>query len=962
MNTDDAPSPGGLMTTPQFVAATPASPTGDPSTLWRSLREGPPAKTPPTPPPTSAAMEAGVSLLVELAKAPLRTLHSESLVRSSPLPRPVRAMLEARQFGRRFDAVALDVEAIAHRLPSLDCPEGPVEFLASDRSLEDLSLSVDGLLQHRKRLVAATVDRSRPRRRVLVIGAGPAGLLAAIQLALRDHHVVVCEQRERYSRNRYIGVYKGVTALMAALGMPERMTYDFSQYRGKRGIMLADIQTLLHGVALKLGVVIYTATVARDLELAQLRSGEVELQRATRAAAHSPASIGITRWQHDRVSRVASGVTIGFDTIVEASGGRCGLRETLVGVDNVVSIHDVGVAAGRSDPSLNSFFDDPEDHCAEYVQSDYGCSPELLSSFADALVAGDSEQIPDEIPCFVSNVDASVFSTAMQQADGSLGLASRVGDRTLDIPHDWVVLECRLSDGSLSRYHIEGPLPQSFEFGGSRVSTRQSLDKLNPVSLLLRILYAMGMPFDAIDRRRLVDFYSAESSHGDASDIVSTWVGRFRGLRVGQEEPIWRGRLPGSETIEYGIIGEALQNAWYRFGVGVDDAFNSATCFAEGFDLDDASYLAQAQRLERVMRSRTVQILYHLYAVARDENQGVVGSVLTEYHMEEQHSEDQAEARLREVARESAEILAVQTDVAVAGGDEDALLEAAIDHVRRACCDRALELLASFAYPRELLARAQQPAERDRALAALQGALSAAHRALLAPLFATPQPGRHADDERLRQERLLELASERYPWVTPWVRACALRALDAQTPSGRAMLSAAAREGDALVAQVASASLAAADDGATATELHGGASVTMFDRVLILERVSIFEQIPHESLVGVAALVTERRVAPHERIIDKGEVGDSLYVIADGKVQVLDGDRVLRDYTTYEFFGELSLLDSEPRSASVVAVDPTQLLRLGQDDFYALMSERPEIARAINRALCGMIRRLTARR
>ena len=77
---------------------------------------------------------------------------------------------------------------------------------------------------------------------------------------------------------------------------------------------------------------------------------------------------------------------------------------------------------------------------------------------------------------------------------------------------------------------------------------------------------------------------------------------------------------------------------------------------------------------------------------------------------------------------------------------------------------------------------------------------------------------------------------------------------------------------------------------------------------------------------------------------------------------MLDGDRVLRDYTTYEFFGELSLLDSEPRSASVVAVDPTQLLRLGQDDFYALMSERPEIARAINRALCGMIRRLTARR
>ena len=44
--------------------------------------------------------------------------------------------------------------------------------------------------------------------------------------------------------------------------------------------------------------------------------------------------------------------------------------------------------------------------------------------------------------------------------------------------HDWVVLECRLADQSLSRYHIEGPLPQSFEFGGKRVSTRDVVDKL----------------------------------------------------------------------------------------------------------------------------------------------------------------------------------------------------------------------------------------------------------------------------------------------------------------------------------------------------------------------------------------------------------------------------------------------------------------------------------------------------
>src|SRR4029077_1343930 len=122
----------------------------------------------------------------------------------------------------------------------------------------------------------------------------------------------------------------------------------------------------------------------------------------------------------------------------------------------------------RDDPSLRSYFDDPEDHTAEYVESDYGCPAGLLPKFAATLRSGNKSEIPDEIPCFVSNIDASVLTAPIQQSDGSLGLASRIGERNLAIPHDWVVLECRLSDQSLSRYHVEGPLPQSFEFGGKR--------------------------------------------------------------------------------------------------------------------------------------------------------------------------------------------------------------------------------------------------------------------------------------------------------------------------------------------------------------------------------------------------------------------------------------------------------------------------------------------------------------
>src|SRR6185437_4951171 len=280
----------------------------------------------------------------------------------------------------------------------------------------------------------------------------------------------------------------------------------------------------------KLGVVVYMGAVPRRLSAAVLQAGEIELQRATRGAAAEPASIGITRWQYDTVARVRSGVAIRFDTIVEASGGRSGLRELLAGADNVVSLRTIGRAAAADDPSLESFFADPEDHSAEYVESGYGCPAGLRESFAAALLSGSEGEIPDALPCFVSNIDASIFTRPMKPTAQSMGLASRIGDRDLEIPHDWVVLECRLADQSLSRYHIEGPLPQSFEFGGKQIATRDVLDKLNPVSLLLRILYAMGVPFDAVDRRRLVDFYTKESSYGDTSDIVTTWIGTFRGL------------------------------------------------------------------------------------------------------------------------------------------------------------------------------------------------------------------------------------------------------------------------------------------------------------------------------------------------------------------------------------------------------------------------------------------------
>jgi hypothetical protein len=890
-----------------------------------------------------SALEIGMSVLDVLEEAPPRTMHIPSIVRSSPLPPGIRAMIERRDFSRAFDHEAVDLTSIAEDLPGLDTPSGEVTFLADTRSFEQLRFSVDALLQHRQRLILRSIT-ANPRRNVFVLGAGPGGLMTAVQLRLRGHGVVVCEQRDAYTRNRYVAVYKDVAHLLAALGFPEGMTYDFSHYRGKRGMMLADLQTFFHAVALKLGVVIYTGAVARDLSADTLGRGEVELVRSMRrgtaaAPAAAARSAGLTRWSGDMVARVRSNVTIRFDTIVEATGGRSGLREALVGADNVVPLMEVARSAAVRDPSLASFFEDPDDHTVEFVGSDYGCPPELRAPFYAALTeeGGAGTGIPTELPCFVSNIDASVLTTPVQATETkATGLGAAIDGKELDIPPDWVLISCNLTDGRLTRYQIEGPLPQTFEFGGRRLPTREVFGRINPLSLLVRLLYAMGVPFEAVDRRELVSFYEVESGHGDASDIVATWTGTFQGLRIGGDEPKWIGAVPDSTSIEYAILGEALQNAWYRFGVGVDDTFAAACRFAEGLDMTPEDRRREALRFERIMLGRSVQVVFHLYAVAQHPDQGVLGAVLTEYAIEEQRETAATESRLREAVQHAAEMLATESDV----GGTDPLLATAVDNVIGQCGERVRRLITDVPLPADQHAAVQPLLTR----------------------LADGSPTGAAIDAQRREARLVELALGQYAWTGRWLRVCALCALDRSSPTSVATVSQAAADPDPVVADTALAVLRTLSSRSLPLQTDGGQTgrLPIVDRVQLLARVGLFASLSPEALVDIAALLAEREAVAGERIVTKGEPGECLYVIVEGAVRVHDGDRVIRHLGPHEHFGELSFIESEPRSADVTADEPTRLLRLDGPDFVKLLRDHADIAVAITRVLSRWLRSLSA--
>jgi CRP-like cAMP-binding protein len=132
------------------------------------------------------------------------------------------------------------------------------------------------------------------------------------------------------------------------------------------------------------------------------------------------------------------------------------------------------------------------------------------------------------------------------------------------------------------------------------------------------------------------------------------------------------------------------------------------------------------------------------------------------------------------------------------------------------------------------------------------------------------------------------------------------------------------------------------------------------ERVLTLKSVEMFEQASEQVLVEVAQVLEEIEVKRGEVIFRRGEQGDGMYVIVDGRVRVFDGDVTLGVLGERDIFGELALLDPEPRSASIAALEDTRLFRLDREAFAELMAGNIEIVRGVLHVLCERLRRQIA--
>jgi HEAT repeat protein len=159
----------------------------------------------------------------------------------------------------------------------------------------------------------------------------------------------------------------------------------------------------------------------------------------------------------------------------------------------------------------------------------------------------------------------------------------------------------------------------------------------------------------------------------------------------------------------------------------------------------------------------------------------------------------------------------------------------------------------------------------------------------------------------------------------------------------------------------ACAELAALSEGGPMTRTL--TTLPLMERVLFLRKMPLFADLPPEDLRPIASIAEEDAFADGEILAQQGDPGDTAHLIVSGEVSIVvrrgkDSAKPVAVRGPGEVIGEMALIASRPRMASLVAKGPVRVLTIARRQFEALLRERPEISLAVMRVLC---QRLTDR-
>jgi len=130
----------------------------------------------------------------------------------------------------------------------------------------------------------------------------------------------------------------------------------------------------------------------------------------------------------------------------------------------------------------------------------------------------------------------------------------------------------------------------------------------------------------------------------------------------------------------------------------------------------------------------------------------------------------------------------------------------------------------------------------------------------------------------------------------------------------------------------------------------------------VLRQIPLFSDLSEKDLDMVASLVTTRQVPKQSIVVQENGPGDAMYIITSGSVKIsyytIDGQEViLALLDAGAFFGEMALLDDEPRSATVITMEDSELAQIRRQDFNRLLESSPELTRKLLAEVVWRLRR-----
>ncbi len=134
--------------------------------------------------------------------------------------------------------------------------------------------------------------------------------------------------------------------------------------------------------------------------------------------------------------------------------------------------------------------------------------------------------------------------------------------------------------------------------------------------------------------------------------------------------------------------------------------------------------------------------------------------------------------------------------------------------------------------------------------------------------------------------------------------------------------------------------------------------LTVVEKVVFLQNVDIFEQVPAEQLSYIAAIADEVEYFKGDVIFKENEPSDSLYLVIDGKIDLQREGQQILAAGAKEAFGTWSLLENEPRVVTARVTADARLLRIERSDFVDLLADNVQVTQGILKTLVKKVRDL----